>query len=117
MRWLRRNDQPINKRMLQISTKRVKDQTQLDRKGDPPGIVQEFKIWLYEQVVFAQPKICPGEEDEFWDTNGSYLGMTIRPGDSQQNKENLPNSGLCRPSRPLSKNKRKRKEILVPRPC
>ena len=44
--------------------------------GDPLGTVQEIEIWPYEQMVYAQSGICPGEWDtqtprEFWDTNGS----------------------------------------------
>ena len=47
-------------------------------------------IWLNEQMVYARPRICPGEWDaqtplRFWDTNGSSnLGQTARP--SQQKK-------------------------------
>ena len=28
---------------------------------DSLGDVQEIKIWRYEQMVYAQPNICPGE--------------------------------------------------------
>ena len=35
--------------------------TQLSREGDLLGIVQESEIWLYEPVVYEQPRICPGE--------------------------------------------------------
>ena len=61
-------------------------------QGDPLGIVQEIKeikIWPYEQIVYAQPRICPGEWDaqnplEFWDKNGSSnLGQTNILSDSQ----------------------------------
>ena len=50
-------------------------------KGDPLGIVQEIEIWPYEQMVSAQPRICPGERDVqtplgFWDINGS---LNFRP--------------------------------------
>ena len=48
------------------------------------GIVQEIEVWPYEQMVYAQPRICPGE----WytqtplglgDTNGSpNLGQMTR---------------------------------------
>ena len=59
-------------------------------------------IMIIEQVVFAQPRIRPGEWDAktslgFCDTNRSpNLGQTTRPSDSQQKKENQPNSGLNR---------------------
>ena len=61
--------------MQQTCTERVLDKTWLGRQGDLLGIVQEFEIWLYEQMIYAQPRICPGEwivqtPLEFWDTNG-----------------------------------------------
>ena len=34
-------------------------QIQLGRKSDPQGIVQEIKIWPYNQKVYAQTRICP----------------------------------------------------------
>ena len=30
-------------------------------EADPLGIVQEIEIWPYEQVVYAQQRIYPGE--------------------------------------------------------
>ena len=30
-------------------------------QNDPLGVVQETEIWPYEQIVYAQPSICPGE--------------------------------------------------------
>ena len=80
------------------------------------GIVQEVKIWPYEQMVYAQPRICPGEWDAqtsqgFWDINGSpNLGPTTRPSDCQQKQMNLPNCEHCCPVWQQSKIKRKRKE-------
>ena len=58
--------------MQQISTKRL-DTT--GEQGKPLGIVQEIEIWPYDQMVYAQPNICPGEWDTqtllgFWHTNG-----------------------------------------------
>ena len=53
----------------------------------------EIEIWTYEQMVYAQSRICPGEWDAqtllgFWDTNGSLnLGQTTRPYNNQQKKE------------------------------
>ena len=43
-------------------------------EGDPQDIVPEILMWTYEQVVFAQARICPREWDaqnslEFLDTN------------------------------------------------
>ena len=32
-------------------------------EGDPQGTVQEFEIWPYEQVVYAQLGIRPWEWD------------------------------------------------------
>ena len=85
----------------------------LDTTGgnaDPQGIVQEIEIWLYEQMVYAQPSICPGEYDAqipmgFWDKNGSSNPrQTTRPNQqkSKQKKaknktEHLPNCGLYSP--------------------
>ena len=45
-------------------------------EGDSLEIVQRIHIWPYEQVVYAQPRIPPGECDAqtslgFWDTNES----------------------------------------------
>ena len=58
-------------------------------------------------MVYAQPKICPGEWNAqtplgFWDTNGSLNpSQTTRPYNNQfkkkkkKKKENLQNGGLC----------------------
>ena len=57
------------------------------------GIVQEIEIWPCEQVVYAQPRICPRKWNAqnslgFWDTNGSpNLAQTTRPIDNQQQKK------------------------------
>ena len=53
----------------------------MDMKGDPLGIVQEIKIRPCEHVVYAQPRIPPGEWGTqnflgFWDTNGSVRWQT-----------------------------------------
>ena len=56
------------------------------------GIVQEIEIRPHEQVIYAQPRICPGEWDAqssvgFWDTNGTpNLYHMTRLCDSQQKK-------------------------------
>ena len=56
-------------------------------------MVKESEIWPDEQIVYAQPRICPGEWEAptplgFWDTNGSpNLGQTTRPYDNQQQKK------------------------------
>ena len=61
-------------------------------KGDPQGTVQKFLIWLYKQMVYAQPKTCPGEWDvqtpmAFWDKNGSSNhGQTTRPYNNDKKK-------------------------------
>ena len=78
------------------------------------GIVQEVEDWPYEQMVYAQPRICPGEWDAQtplgWITNGSpNLGQTTRPYNNQQNRENLQDCGLCCPGGPQRKIARMRK--------
>ena len=85
-------------------------------------------------MVTGQPGICPGEwaaqcSSGFCDTNrSSNFGQTS---DSQQKKENLPNSGLCRPAdnwvksptkktkkqKKQNKTKKKRKERKISRSC
>ena len=45
--------------MQQTSTEGVSDETWLGGHGNLQGNVQEIKIWPYEQIVFAQPSICP----------------------------------------------------------
>ena len=45
-------------------------------QDDPLVTVQEIEICPYEQMVYTQPSISPGEWDVqtllgFWDTNGS----------------------------------------------
>ena len=57
--------------------------------------MREIEVRPCKQIVYAQPRICPGEWDaqtvlEFWDTNGSpNLDQTTRPYNNQQQKENL----------------------------
>ena len=81
--------------------------------------MQEIEIQPYEQMVYTQPRICPGKSEAetplgFWDTNRSpNIGPTTRTGNNQQEKENLPNCGLYWSQ---SKIKRKQKERLVFRP-
>ena len=75
--------------MQQISTKR---NMRLGGQGDPFGIMQEVEVWPYEQMVYAQPRICPREWDAqtplgFRDTNESpNLGQTTRSYNNQQKK-------------------------------
>ena len=69
MWWKKRIDQSHDKWMQQISTERVKDLTWLGGQGYSVGIVQETEVWPYEQIVDAQPRICPRE----WDTNSSKI--------------------------------------------
>ena len=61
MWWKRRNDQSHYKQMQHGCIERVYDKIRLCWQGDPPGIVQDIEIWPYEQMVYAQPKICPNE--------------------------------------------------------
>ena len=51
-----------------------------------------------------------------WDTNWSpNPGQKNRPSDSLKKKENLLNSGLCRPGESQNENQRKLKERQIPR--
>ena len=58
-------------------------------ESDPLGVVWKIEIWPHKQVVYAQPRIRPGEWDAqtflgFWDTNRSLnLGQTTRLNDNQ----------------------------------
>ena len=103
--------------MQQISTERLLDQARLCGQSDPLGIVQGVEAWPYEQMVYAQPRICSREWDaqtplRFWDINGSsYPSQTTRSYDNQQKKkENLQNCGLCCPGGPQSEIERMWKE-------
>ena len=55
-------------------------------------LCKKIEIWQYEQVVYAQPRICPGEWDTeislgFRDTNWSpNVGQMTRHSHSQKNK-------------------------------
>ena len=68
--------------------------------------MQETEIWPYEQMVYTQFRVSPGEWEAqkpmgISDTNGSpNLRQTIRPCNKQQEKENLPNCGLYCPDWP-----------------
>ena len=71
--------------------------------------MQEVYIRPYEQMEYAQPRICPGKRDVrnslwFWNTTGSpNLGQTTRLRECLQKKkrkkrkENLPNNGFAVP--------------------
>ena len=53
-------------------------------------VVQKIEIWPYEQMVYAQTKICAREWDAqtsqvFWDTNrSSNLGQKTRSRDCKK---------------------------------
>ena len=57
-------------------------------------LCKKFYFWPYEQVVYAQPGICPRKWDTqsslgFWDIDASAdLSQMTRSGDSQQKKKN-----------------------------
>ena len=56
-------------------------------KGDPLGIVQESEIWPYDQMVYAQTRICPRNWDAqnslgFWDTDRSPNPIQSRLSDN-----------------------------------
>ena len=61
------------------------------------GDLQKIEIWSYEQEVYAQHRIHPGEWDAqnslpFWGTNRSpNLGHRTRPSESQQQQQLLYN--------------------------
>ena len=63
--------------------------------GNPLGLVQEIEIWPYEQIIYAQPRIFPGEWDTqtslgFWDTNGSLnIDQTTRYYNNQQKRKRI----------------------------
>ena len=59
---MRGNDQSHNKRMQQISTERVQDQTQLVGEGEPLRIEQEFRIWPKKKMLYAQARIHTGKK-------------------------------------------------------
>ena len=80
--------------------------------------MQEIEIWPYNQMVYAQTRICPREWDAqnsqgFWDTNESpNLNQKTKPSDREQKTENLLNCGLCHPGRQQSeKSKKMKREI------
>ena len=63
-------------------------------QGDLQGTAQETEIWKYEQIVYAQTRICLDERNTqtalwFWDTNGSLnLGQITTHYDKiQKNKD------------------------------
>ena len=68
-------------------------------------------------MVYAQPRICPGEWDiqtskGFWHANGSpNLDQMIKSYNNQQKKENLQNCELCCPSWSQSKIDRNLKKV------
>ena len=71
-------DETINRMIHECNKLAQKEymETRLGGQGNPSETVQEIEIWLYEQVVYAQPRICLGEWDAqiprvFWDTKVS----------------------------------------------
>ena len=87
--------------------------------------MQEAEVWTYEQIVYAQHRICPTEWDTqiplgFSDTNGSpNLGQMTRSYNNQEKRkeENWQNCEFCFPGGPQSKIERKWHEGYVLRPC
>ena len=72
--------------------------------------MQEVEVWPYEQMAYAQPRICPREWNaqtplEFLDTNGSP-NLSRRPDLIIMKK----NCGFCWPSEPQNKIERMWKE-------
>ena len=65
--WQRWKDQSHNKRIYQNRREKEWDLTWLCGEGDPQGIVQETKIWAYEQMAYEQPWIST----EKWDPHSS----------------------------------------------
>ena len=64
----------------------------LGGESDPQGIVQEVWIWPYQKMIYAQPRIHPGEWDSqtslgSWDTNrSSNIGLLTGSSDNQQKR-------------------------------
>ena len=60
--------------------------------GGSTGNCEEIEVWLYEQMVYEQPIICPGEWDTqtplgIWLTNESVnLGQRSWPYINQRKK-------------------------------
>ena len=85
-------DETINHIISECSKLEQKEYKTGGGQGYPLGIVQEVVTWTYEQMVYAQPRICPGEWNTqtpqgFWHANGSpYLGQTNRPYNNPQKR-------------------------------
>ena len=79
-----------------------------DGKGDPLGIVQELKIWLYYQIVSAQtrisPKKCDPENSQvFSDTNRSLNPSEMAKANvNKQKKKNFSSGRFYHSSWPQS---------------
>ena len=71
--------------MQQTSAKKSTRLGTMGGEGDRLGIMKEIYIWLYNQMVYAQTRICLGEWDSqnslvFWDMNeSSNPGQKSRP--------------------------------------
>ena len=100
--------------MQQISTDGVWGYIHLGRQGDSLGDVQV--IWLYEQMVYAQPRIRPGEWHAWnFDVQTGHLISARRPeliimNSKKKKKENLQKCGLCCPGWPQNITEKKRKK-------
>ena len=75
-------------------------------KPDKLGIKQATKVWLFWQMVYAQTRICPGNNLVFGDKKKKNTeSYKIRIGYNQQEEMNISNCWLCHSSRFQSKNK------------
>ena len=78
--------------------------------------MQENEILPYEQLVYVQANICPGEWHTqtpmgFWDKNGSLNhSQATRPYNNQQKKRTCRIVDFDVPALPQSKSERKWKE-------
>ena len=54
--------------MQQTNSKRVQDLAWVNRKGDALGTSQGIQIWPDNQMVYANTRSRPSEQ-EFWDKN------------------------------------------------
>ena len=98
--WQRWNGWSYIEGMQHTGTKGKQDKARLGRKGDPLGIVQEIKIWPYNQMLCAQTgnplkKILYDFEIEsdqlVWINKNKILDFTI-PADyrvKRKEKENI----------------------------
>ena len=89
----------------------------MGRQGVPLGDVQEIQIWLYEQMVYAQPSTCPRKLHAqtpmgLWHTNGSpNLDKKTRLYNNQQRKKKKEKLWTLLSRLKVEKKKKRKKKI------